>query len=276
MPERRAASFRLHRSALPEIEAVEAETAHAFGRHTHEQFGVGLIDCGAQSSASGRGRVEAGAGDVITVNPGEIHDGLPLGAGRRRWRMLYLEPGLVVAAARDIEAGGDRLSEFVHPVITRRDAARRFARLYAAVTAPAAQSDEAALQERLLLLLAELLYERPIAGQPRAQGRYPESVLRARQRIDDDPAAPASLAELAALSGLSRYQLVRGFARATGFTPHAYRLQRRLVLARRLIAAGTPLAEAALASGFADQSHMTRLFVRAFGYSPGLYAAAVA
>ena len=39
-------------------------------------------------------------------------------------------------------------------------------------------------------------------------------------------------------------------------TPHAYLLQRRLHQARRLIAGGMPLAEAAAHSGFADQSHM--------------------
>jgi hypothetical protein len=46
--------------------------------------------------------------------------------------------------------------------------------------------------------------------------------------------------------------------------------------ARTLLARGTALAEAAAASGFADQSHMTRLFVRAYGLTPGAYVAALA
>ncbi|WP_275431268.1 helix-turn-helix domain-containing protein [Klebsiella pneumoniae] len=49
-----------------------------------------------------------------------------------------------------------------------------------------------------------------------------------------------------------------------------------MAVARRLIAAGTPLAEAAFAGGFADQSHMTRVFVRRYGVSPGAYAQALA
>ncbi|MBW8791892.1 MAG: AraC family ligand binding domain-containing protein, partial [Rhizobium leguminosarum] len=64
--------FRMLRSALSGIEAVEAETHHSFSRHTHEQFGIGLISAGAQSSLSGRGMVEAEAGDIITVNPNEV------------------------------------------------------------------------------------------------------------------------------------------------------------------------------------------------------------
>lgn len=37
------------------VEAVAADTARSFGRHTHDQYGIGLIARGAQKSASGRG-----------------------------------------------------------------------------------------------------------------------------------------------------------------------------------------------------------------------------
>jgi len=84
-----------------------------------------------------------------------------------------------------------------------------------------------------------------------------------------------TLADLAEASGLGKFQLLRGFVRATGFTPHAYLVQRRIDLARRLIARHMPLAHAAFASGFADQSHMTRVFVRKYGVSPGHYADAI-
>ena len=67
---------------------------------------------------------------------------------------------------------------------------------------------------------------------------------------------------------------MRGFARLTGLTPHAYVVQRRLDLARRLIRQGGALAEAAVDAGFADQSHMHRVFAAHYGFTPGAYAAA--
>ena len=96
-------------------------------------------------------------------------------------------------------------------------------------------------------------------------------VTAARERIDDDPAAGQTLADLAAAAGLSRYQFLRAFTRLTGLPPHAYLLQRRVQHARRLVRGGLPLAEAAAASGFADQSHMTRCFARSFGLTPGAF-----
>jgi AraC-like DNA-binding protein len=49
-------------------------------------------------------------------------------------------------------------------------------------------------------------------------------------------------------------------------------VQHRLARARALILAGTPLAEVAAATGFADQPHLTRLFRRTYGVTPGALA----
>jgi len=51
---------------------------------------------------------------------------------------------------------------------------------------------------------------------------------------------------------------------------------RQLDQVRRLISSGAGLADAALAAGFADQSHMSRLFKRAYGPAPGRWATALA
>ncbi|MBB4190975.1 AraC-like DNA-binding protein [Rhizobium aethiopicum] len=257
--------FRMLRSALTGVEAVEAETPHSFARHTHEQFGIGLVSSGAQKSLSGRGVVEAEAGDIITVNPNEVHDGAPIGE-RRSWRILYFDPEIVTGLSQEIGAGR---SEISHPVIRDAAIAARFETLFRVVTASTA--DGLLSEELLLQLVADVMRE---GGGSEERPPVPASIRAARDLIDDDPLAAVSLADLSRESGLSRFQLLRGFARATGLTPHAYLVQARIHLARRLIAEGTPLAEAAFASGFADQSHMTRVFVRKYGLSPRLYAGA--
>jgi len=266
-----SADFKVVRSRMDGIAAVEARTRHVFARHMHDQFGVGVIEAGAQRSLSGRGTVESKAGDTITVNPGEVHDGAPLGDGIRAWRMLYFDPDLVLACARDIDEGKGGADAFADPVVADRRSAVRFRALYGAVAADGSAGDDgirapALRRDELLFdLLAPLL-------RARAMRAAPASIVRVRDRIADDPARSPTLADLAAQSGLSRFQVLRGFRNAFGLAPHAYLVQCRVNLARRLVGGGMPLVEAAFASGFADQSHMTRWFVRSFGAAPSRFA----
>jgi len=256
---------------MAEVEAVEADSSHTFSKHTHQQFGIGVIYRGAQKSLSGRGTVEAQAGDVITVNPGEVHDGEPVNEAGRFWKMLYFEPSVISEVVLDLNGGGALDYEFASPVISDPGISHRFQELFSAMTAETYVPILG--QETLLMLLADVLHRQMQLHHERF---VPREILKARQLIDDDPTAMITLSEMARESGLSRFQVVRGFSRATGLTPHAYLVQRRVDIARKLIAAGTPLAETAVTCGFADQSHMTRIFIRKYGISPSSYMRVVA
>lgn len=263
--------FSVAKCGVAGVEAAVADTSHAFGRHMHDQYGIGVIMRGAQKSASGRGTVEAQAGDIITVNPAEVHDGTPLGQSGRAWRMLYFEPKALANEFLDLRGSAVAGAEFSRPALRDSVSATRFLSLFRAMTDLNGGHSEIEARENLLLLLPALIDHR----QDKRPPETPQRLSQARARIDDDPSAPLSLLDLASICDLSQFQLIRGFSKYTGLTPHAYLIQRRLQKARRLIAGGTPLVDAAQASGFADQSHMTRLFVRAYGLSPGLYAAAM-
>lgn len=259
--------IRPRRTSLSGVRAVEAASDHHFPRHSHDEFGIGLVTAGAQRSYSGRGQVEAVAGDIITVTPGEVHDGAPLGAKPRTWSMLYLEPQVVTGVIAAEEESAGRLLEFHGPVLRSPELAARFRLLYVRVTNIGDRDDDLARSEALCALLAVAVRHR------RADDRMADArVRRAISLMDDDPAVPLTLEDLACAAGLSRYQVIRGVSRLTGLTPHAYLTQRRLDRARRLIQSGTPLADAALASGFYDQSHLNRTFRRRYGFTPGSLA----
>ena len=250
------------------IELMTACTERAFPRHTHDQFGIGIVDCGGHASWSGRGQVEAGPGDFICVNPGEVHDGQAIGRRARTWRILYFDPAVMYEARAEVLDGAATDSSFVEPVFA--DVAMRTAfETTVAFAATSVPSVEMACETAVLNFVARLCAHF-------TSGRCDERALspgirRARARVDDDPAASLTLAELAREAGLSRFQLIRGFARELRQTPHAYILQRRIALARRLIRAGRELAEVAAVAGFCDQSHLTRCFVRQFGVTPKRY-----
>ena len=77
---------------------------------------------------SSRGTVDAHAGEVITCNPGEVHDGRPLGGPSRRWRMAYVEP--MVMASMASGAGMPTLEvQLTRPVIRDKTLASALRRL---------------------------------------------------------------------------------------------------------------------------------------------------
>lgn len=242
--------------ARPGFEAIAARSRRVFDRHTHDAFAFGYIEEGGQGWHSGRGQVEGRAGDLIMSNPGEVHDGRPLGDGTRTWRMLHVDPAVVRAAGAEVGLARPEHYEFASPVVGDLRLARIMRRLFHAL------EDERSSPLRLDELFLCPPPERAAVSRIGA----------ARTRIDDDPAGGHGLAELANDCGLTPWQLLRAFAKETGFTPHAYQVQRRIELARGLISGGASLAQASALSGFADQSHMTRTFRRKYGFSPGAWA----
>lgn len=253
-----------HSTILPGIEAISIVSDRTFPRHSHDEFGIGVLVDGAQESWSGRGMVEAQAGDVITVNPGELHDGIGRPDRARHWRMLFLSPK-ALAEVMDLRVAAFELER---PVLTGHEPRTVIEMAIAAATSDHPDPDR--IEETLLFAIHGASGRSTF---PTGVGSPPRSapITRVLDRIESEADMPLSLADYAATAGLSRYQILRRFAREVGTTPHAYLTQHRVKLARRAIAAGSPLADAALASGFADQSHMTRAFARQFGMSPGRY-----
>jgi AraC-like DNA-binding protein len=98
---------------------------------------------------------------------------------------------------------------------------------------------------------------------------------RARQLIRDGYLGEITASDLAAATGRSRFTIHRAFTSVYGISPSDYQRQLRLRAARRLIARGRPISEAAARAGFADQSHLTRWFSRYYGITPGGYQRAV-
>jgi len=257
-----------HKTGIAGVQAMTLVSSHHFPRHAHDQFGIGLIAFGAQRSWSGVGTVEAEASDMITVNPGEIHDGIPLGGKPRGWRIIYFEPATMAGLVHEEFC---KPVEITRPVVRDTLLAQNFTRLFACLTDR--HPDPLCAEEQLIRALLSLLKRHGVA-RPRFDGPSPR-VAKAIGRLDSAPQDPVTLAELAALSGVSRFQLLRGFVREMGITPHAYLVQLRVRLARRLLAQGHTPAQAALLAGFSDQSHLTRAFVRQCGITPGRYREAL-
>jgi AraC-like DNA-binding protein len=110
------------------------------------------------------------------------------------------------------------------------------------------------------------------AGERRSGSAPPGNVRRCKDFILEHYAQPLTLDELARVSALSRFHLVRAFGTFFGLAPHAFQIHVRVEKAQRLLDAGLSPASVAAETGFADQSHFTHHFVRITGLTPGRYA----
>jgi AraC family transcriptional regulator len=120
-------------------------------------------------------------------------------------------------------------------------------------------------------LVFEILAE---AARTRARldERSPHWLRRAEEFLHDNFTASFVLRDVAHSAGVHPVHLARVFRKHHGCTIGEYVRRLRLeVAARQIIGSKTPLAEIALAAGFADQSHLTNTFKAHFGFTPSAY-----
>ena len=84
-----------------------------------------------------------------------------------------------------------------------------------------------------------------------------------------------SLPTLSSVAGLSSYHLIRVFQRRFGLPPHAFQLQQRINIAKRMLAQHIPIIQVAFELGFSDQSHFTKRFKASVGATPRQYQQAL-
>jgi AraC-like DNA-binding protein len=252
------------RGPISGIELLQAWfSGRAYAKHRHDTYAIGLTEVGVQTFDY-RGKVEISLpGQVQVLHPDEAHDGRAGAEGGFGYRIIYVEPACIADAVRAI-TGRPTPLPFVHEPVSHNPT------LAGAVIDAFRSPLEPLALDALVLRLAEGLLEGdPSTNAPR---RLDHGALARGRAFLDSRRATVRSAELEAITGLSRYELARQFRALYGTSPHRYALMRRLDFARNELRGGTPLAELALAAGFADQAHFTRMFRSAYGVTPGRYA----
>jgi AraC-like DNA-binding protein len=233
-----------------------------FAPHRHDTYAVGVTLSGVQSFSYRGTTLHSETGCAFVIHPDEKHDGRSGTDEGFGYRIIYIAPGLI----------SDALGSGALPFV--KDAVTRESRLHRAICAALDAFDRPIPDLRFDDIIARLA-DALAADSPPAHGvsaKAKSAVRIARSYLDEGSCLPSSEL-LENLTGLSRFELARQFRRCLGTSPHRYATMRRPDGARRLIAANVSLAEAAAASGFADQSHMTRQFKQAYGISPGAWRA---
>jgi AraC-like DNA-binding protein len=248
------------------IERLEARCrGQAFSPHRHDTYAIGITLSGVQTFRYRGQQRHCLPGQCHVLHPDEIHDGASGTDDGFAYRIVYIDPALIQQAL-----GGRALPFVADPIVS--------------LTGP--QQNLLSLAWDMETDIDEIGRTDIVAGMAdmleAASGRAPvtalrlDALLRARALMATRSAKRISLDELERVTDLDRWSLARQFRAAFGTSPSRFRTMRQLDHVRRLAIGGRSLAEAALAAGFADQSHMSRQFKRAYGLTPARWMAALA
>jgi len=229
-----------------------------------------MVERGAARFSLDATQQRAAQGELFVLEPEAVHTGMADVPEGWAYKVLYIDPAVVHEWA-ERDASPPRAARWV----VFRDLALRRAleRAHAALIREPAGA--LAVEEAVLGAVAALRPHLQPGPPSRAHDRAEHAaVRRARAHLRERWDQRVTLAELSRAAGLSRFELVRRFGEQNGVPPHAYQTNLRVQEARRRLAAGVPPAMVAADCGFADQAHLTRVFKRAVGVSPGRYARA--
>lgn len=251
---------RFHRHpAAPWAELRDsARSPHCFRLHMHAEYSIGIVDAGRTVFHHAHGPQPVEAGGVVLIEPGAWHACNPDPGAPWSYRMLFVDADWLHARL------GVAALRFPRRTLTDAD----IGRLVDGLCRPV---DGTAAADRLALGLEHLLDR---SAQPAAAPLPGDAaaLAPALQRLHAGPDAGLTVQSLAQECGMSATRFIRRFKAATGMTPGSYRLNLRINGARRLLATGAALSEAAYAMGFADQAHLQRAFKAHHALTPGCYA----
>lgn len=251
-------------TALPGVELFQGSyRTYEFAPHFHTVPALGVVDKGAMRWDTRTASHNVPAGEIIMLNPGEVHAPGPVTEQGWGFRVFFLDDALFQTQSIDVSG---RLLRFAQPFLKAPRLARMLLTLHRGLEMQtgALEAESGLLQIFEQLALAQGIVE----PEPTKFASEKGLVRKCRDYIAAYYARNISLADLSAAAETSPFHLLRTFRQQVGLTPHAYLVQTRVEAAKRLLRSRTAIAEVAALTGFTDQSHLTRHFKRLTGVTP--------
>lgn len=249
------------------LEAYRLEgIVQPFPNHFHEYYVIGLVEQGKRSLSCKNRTYTLSRGDLVLFNPGDNHSCAQYGTEPLDYRAFNITQETMAGLMREI-AGTPELPRFHKTVVQDEELACYLRPLHQMIMEGSREFDR---EENLFLMISVLAekYSGPCGS------RVPECMAEVESAcafLREHYAQPLGLEEICRHAGLSKSTLLRAFTREVGVTPYRYLQTVRIGEAKKLLEQGTSPLEAAIQTGFSDQSHFTNFFKMFIGLAPGAY-----
>ena len=249
------------------IEAYRFEgIVQPFPNHFHEYYVIGFVEDGERCLSCKNREYTISRGNAVLFNPGDNHSCVQSDDGTLDYRGLNISKEVMLNLAEEV-TGKRELPGFSRNVIYDEEVPCYLRPLHEMVMNGSVEFEK---EEDLLLLLSLLIQK---YGQP-FESCIPEcrnEIERACAFINQHFTEHIYLDQICRHVGLSKSTLLRAFTKSRGVTPYRYLENIRIGAAKKLLEQGVAPIDAALQTGFSDQSHFTNYFNRFIGLAPGIY-----
>lgn len=237
-----------------------------FPNHFHEYYVIGFVEEGERMLSCKSREYTIGKGDILLFQPGDNHSCVQCGGGTFDYRGFNITKETMMNLMKEV-TGEQMLPGFTKSVVQDSELICYLRELHQAV-----MNDRMELEkEESLLFMISLLtirYGKPFNG---CIPECREELEKICSFIQERYAERIDLEQLCQYAGLSKSTLLRSFAKGKGVTPYRYLQSIRVNEAKKLLEQRKSPIEAAMQTGFADQSHFTNAFHMFLGLSPGSY-----
>lgn len=203
------------------------------------------------------------------IAPGEVHENYACDDNARSLVTFYLDPEKLQDVGAQLKGSATGNTEFLTNIYEDTESLQGLIILHRLLNGSHSTLErESAFLEMFAKLIKRHGVNRVEEVKVGAErDRVAQIIELFHAHLDED----LSLEEIAAGFDCTPYHLIRFFKKAVGLSPHAYLVQLRVEKAKQLLNTGYSIVDAALETGFTDQSHMTRHFKTKFGIPPGIY-----
>ena len=250
------------------IEAYRFEgVMQRFPQHFHDYYVIGFIESGQRYLQCGGRDYTVGTGDLLLFNPDDVHTCEQVDGGTLDYRCINIPIETMKKAVLEI-TGEDYLPRFSPTVLCRCNLVSSLKELHQMILQEAADFKK---EELFFFLIEELIQENTDAVQSPAVVEANTAVKTICDYLETNYSGNIALDDLSALTGLSKYYLLRSFTKQKGISPYGYLETIRIGKAKKLLEQGVLPLDVALQTGFSDQSHFTNFFKRLIGLTPRQY-----
>lgn len=249
------------------IEAYRFEgTRQPFPNHFHEHYVIGFVEGGQRVLSCKNKEYRIEKGHIILFNPGDNHACVQSDGGTLDYRGFNISKGTMLDLAEEL-TGKRELPCFSKNVICDDEITCYLRPLHEMVMNGTSGFGK---EENLLLLISALIQK---YGQPfdSCVSECGQEIDRACEFIKQHYNERIYLDQICRYAGLSKSSLLRAFTKTKGITPYRYLETVRINEAKALLEKGVQPIDAAMQTGFSDQSHFTNYFSSFIGLAPGVY-----